>query len=109
MENRVLKWLTQAGLFAALTLMFAGCSSCKPGRPGPIGKYKVEVTLDDSLKNASVLVDLVGVNPSNLPRWEAYSMVKYWTGGDAMRRDADKKVLNFVSGQAGTQSLDVTD
>src|SRR5260221_12332373 len=54
-------------------------------------------------------VDLVGVNPANLPRWEAYDMGKYWKDGDAMRRDADKVVLNFVSGQALSKSLPTTD
>ena len=109
MKNRVLRWSAQAGIFAVLALLFAGCSSCKPGKPGPIGKYKVEVTLDDSLKSSSVLVDLVGVQGLSLPRWEAYDMVKYWREGDPMRRDADKKMLNFVSGQATSQSLEMTD
>jgi len=87
---------------------FAGCSSCKPGQPGPIAKYTIDVSLDDSLKSSSVLVDLVGVNPSGLPRWEAYDMGKYWREGDPMRHDADKVVLNFVSGQTLTNSLSVT-
>lgn len=86
----------------------AGCSSCKPGKPGPIGKYTISVSLDESLKSSSVLVDLVGVNPSGLPRWEAYDMGKYWREGDPMRHDADKVVLNFVSGQTLTNSLSST-
>jgi hypothetical protein len=51
------------------------------------------------------LVDLVGVNPSGLQRWEGYDMGKYWREGDQMRHDADKVVLNFVSGQTLTNSL----
>ncbi len=92
----------------ALTALVSGCGSCKPGKPGPIGRYNIEVALDDSLKTSSVLVDLVGVNPSTLSRWEAYDMGKYWREGDPMRRDADKVVLNFVSGQALTNSLPAT-
>jgi hypothetical protein len=88
-----------------LMAVYAGCSSCKPGKPGPIGKYTISVSLDDSLKSSSVLVDLVGVNPSGLPRWEAYDMGKYWREGDPMRHDADKVVLNFLSGQTLTNSL----
>ncbi len=94
-----------AGLLAAGVV---GCSSCKPGQPGPQGHYTLEVGLDESLKTSSVIVDLVGVNPSALPRWEAYDMGKYWKEGDPMRRDADKVVLNFVSGEALNSSLSVT-
>jgi hypothetical protein len=94
------------GLMAAL---LSGCNSCKPGQPGPIGKYTIDVSLDESLKSSSVIVDLVGVNPSSLPRWEAYDMGKYWSAGDPMRRDADKVILNFVSGQTLTNSLARTD
>ncbi len=109
MKNRTLKPFL-AGLFSLLlAAAFTGCDSCKPGKPGPIGKYSLDVGLDESLKSSSVIVDLVGVNGSNLPRWEAYDMSKYWKENDAMRRDADKVVLNFVSGQSLSQSLPVTD
>jgi hypothetical protein len=95
-------------MVAVVMTVLAGCSSCKPGKPGPIGKYDIAVSLDESLKSSSVLVDLVGVNPAGLPRWEAYDMGKYWREGDPMRHDADKVVLNFVSGQTLTNSLSVT-
>src|SRR5882762_4948222 len=109
MTNRLLKPLVAGGLLALLAVVMAGCGSCKPGKPGAIGRYAIEVTLDGSLKTGSVIVDLVGVNPSSLPRWEAYDMGKYWKDGDPMRRDADKKVLNFVSGEALSKSMDNTD
>jgi hypothetical protein len=92
-------------LLAALT----GCSSCKPGKPGPIGKYNVEVNLDASLKSSSIIVDIVGVNSSTLPRYEAYDMGTYWKPNDAMRHDAPKVVMSFVSGQSLTNSLPATD
>jgi len=92
-----------------LAAIFAGCETCKPGQLGVSQKYAVEVSLDASLKSSSVIVDLVGVNLANLPRWEAYDMGKYWKDGDAMRRDADKLVLNFVSGQALTMSVPLAD
>jgi len=104
MQRTVLP-LTVTILLAALT----GCDTCKPGKPGPIGKYNIEVTLDESLKSSSVLVDIVGVNGSNLPRWEAYDMGAYWRQSDPMRRDADKFVMNFVSGKSLTNSLPSTD
>jgi hypothetical protein len=108
MKNRFVARLIGAGALILLMAVFAGCSSCKPGKPGPIGKYTINVSLDESLKTSSVLVDLVGVNPSGLPRWESYDMGKYWREGDPMRHDADKIVLNFVSGQSLTNSLSVT-
>ena len=103
-----LKPFALAGFIALLTVL-TGCGTCKPGKPGPIGKYAIEVGLDESLKTSSVIVDLVGVNPSSLPRWESYDMAKYWKEGDPMRRDADKKTLNFVSGQNLNQTLALTD
>ena len=108
MTYRLSQRLIEAGLMMVVAAAVTGCGSCKPGKPGPIGRYTVQVDLDESLKNSSVLVDLVGVNPSSLPRWEAYDMGKYWREGDPMRRDADKVVLNFVSGQALTNSLPAT-
>jgi hypothetical protein len=108
MKNQLVTKLLAGGSLILLVAAFAGCSSCKPGKPGSIGRYTVNVSLDESLKSSSVLVDLVGVNPSGLPRWEAYDMGKYWREGDPMRHDADKVVLNFVSGQTLTNSLSVT-
>jgi hypothetical protein len=105
MKNRVIGSFAACGLIALLS---AGCTTCKPGQPGKPGRYTIEVSLDESLKNSSVIVDLVGVNSSSLPRWEAYDMGKYWKD-DAMRHDADKVVLNFVSGQALSQSMAATD
>jgi hypothetical protein len=105
MSNRWMRPLVGGVSIVILAALVSGCGSCKPGKPGPVGKYTIEVALDDSLKSSSVLVDLVGVNPSTLPRWEAYDMAKYWREGDPMRRDADKVVLNFVSGQSLTNSL----
>jgi len=108
-KNRLIKSFVTSIFAAALALLLTGCQSCKPGKPGPIGKYSIDVALDESLKSASVIVDLVGVNPSSLPRWEGYDMGRYWKEGDSMRRDADKVVLNFVSGQALSHSLPVAD
>src|SRR5580765_288541 len=105
MKNRVVSQWVMGGMLITLMTVFAGCSSCKPGNAGPIAKYTIEVSLDESLKSSSVLVDLVGVNPSGLPRWESYNMGNYWREGDPMRHDADKVVLNFVSGQTLTNSL----
>src|SRR5213596_4065587 len=92
-------------LIEAGSVVLSGCSSCKPGKAGKPKAYHVTVNLDESLKQGSVLVDLVGANPANLPRWESYSMTKYWKDGDPMRVDADKVTLSFVSGKSLTNEL----
>ncbi len=109
MSNRIGRQLIGGGLIMLAAVLLSGCESCKPGKPGPMGKYTVEVALDESLKTSSVIVDLVGVNALSLSRWEAYDMGRYWREGDAMRRDADKVVLNFVSGQTLSKTLPSTD
>lgn len=108
MMNRLLNSLIGASSLVLAATLLTGCGSCKPGKPGPVGRYTIEVALDESLKDSSVIVDLVGVNPSTRPRWEAYDMGKYWHEGDPMRRDADKVVLNFITGQSLTNSLAAT-
>jgi hypothetical protein len=95
--------------FALLSFAVTSCSSCKPGKPGPIGKYNVEVTLDESLAKNAVLVDIVGVNGSTLPRYQSYPMEKYFGPNDALRHDSPKIVMNFVSGKSLTNSLSATD
>ena len=109
MKNWFTKSFIAGGFIVLAVTVVAGCATCKPGKSGPIGKYSIELALDESLKTSSVVVDLVGVNPSSLPRWEAYDMGKYWREGDPMRRDADKLVLDFVSGQELTKTLPAND
>src|SRR5438067_9905766 len=97
------KYLAMA---AVVLVLASGCSTCRPGKPGKPIAYNIEVKLDQSLKGKSVLVDLVGVNPASLPRWEAYSMSSYWKEGDALRRDSapDRISFNFVSGESLSQT-----
>jgi hypothetical protein len=108
MKKCVFKSLFAASLFSACAVLLAGCSSCKPGKPGPIGKYNVEIVLDDSLKSSSVVVDLVGVGVGNLSRWQSYDMSQYWSPRDPLRTDAQKVTMNFISGKSLTNSLSIT-
>lgn len=89
----------------SLLVILEGCTFCRAGKPGPMGRYAVEIALDPSLKESSVLVDVVGVNKMEQPRWESYDMGKYWQAGDPLRRDADKIVFSYVSGQSLTNLL----
>jgi hypothetical protein len=110
MKTSKLMQLTSAALLAAVAFFSPGCSSCKPGVAGPPSKYSIQVSLAPTLKDSSMLVDLVGVNPASLPAWEAYSMTKYWQTGDPKRTDAlDKFTIDFVSGKSLTNTLAVTD
>ena len=92
-------YISMALLVGAMGFFSSGCSSCKPGKPGKPKAYHVTVNLDESLRQGSVLVDLVPANPASLARWEAYSMSKYWKEGDVMRTDAEKVTLSFISGK----------
>ena len=91
---------------AAAGVFLSGCATT----PKPI-PYNIQVNLDQPLKGKSVVVDLVGVNPASLPRWEAYSMSSYWKEGDPMRRDsaADRVSFNFVSADSLSHTLSSKD
>ncbi len=96
----------------ALTLasFVAGCGSCKPGKPpGPPLTYDLKVSPGDSLKDSSVEVDIVGVNPSELQKWQTYSLKKYFKAGDPLRQDAMKVTASFLPGQQAPFTLKKTD
>lgn len=94
---------------AGMAILLPGCSSCKPGQPGKPRPYNIQVNLDPSLKGKCEVVDLVGVNPASVARWEQYSMSSYWKEGDTLRRDSkpDRVTLSFAAGQPLTQTLNV--
>jgi uncharacterized protein YceK len=58
-----------------------------------------------SYQGASIQVDLVGVNNSELAAWNAKPIDDYFAAGDMFRGSAPKVTLNFGSDQAGTQTL----
>lgn len=96
-------------VLACLVLALPGCAT---GPRGPeTAKYDIEVSLDPALERSSVLVDLVGINAASLPRWESYSMSEYWKRDDPnnMRRDAERKTLDFAAGNPTTQTLKMSD
>ena len=105
----LLRSFVMIAFLSAAAFFVSGCASCKPGEPGKPQAYFVQVNLDPTLQQGSVLVDLVGVTTASLPRWEAYSMNQYWKPGDSMRNDADKFTISFVSGKSLTNSLSKTD
>jgi len=99
-----LKW-NWLSLLSAL-LLAGGCASKGPGRATP---FPITIELDPGLKDKSMLVDLVGVNPANEERWKSYSMSKYWRDGDPMRADAEKWTCNFISEPTQVKTLQLSD
>jgi hypothetical protein len=102
MTKLLMQRVGASALVVGLGLILSGCATCKPGKAGPIGKYSIETHLDPSLKDASVTVDIVGATPLTLPRWENYSMKKYWEPQDEMREGAEK--ITFTLGNGADQS-----
>jgi len=93
-----------------LVIIFAGCSSCKPG--GPPGKpeaYNLHIRLDTALKDSSVEVEVIGVNSYDLERLKTYSINKYWQAGDPMRADLPKISFSFLSGNDLDRVFKATD
>ena len=79
-------------------LFLAGCESKPKARA-----YSIKVELDSMLAGSSIQVDLIGANElSDLPKWQTYSVSEYWKPGNAMRRNADKTVLEFGPGKPTT-------
>lgn len=82
-------------LLPALVLVgvLAGCGTPRPKN------YDVYLS---AAVNASVTVDVIGVNPAEAAQWSGYSMTKYWQQGDAFRASATKRTytVRINPGQA---------
>ena len=86
----------------ALIQFVVGCASCKPGKnPGPPLSYKLKVAPGESLKDSSVRVDVVGILPTELQKWQVKSLRDYWKPGDPLRQDAAGAMVttSFTAGQ----------
>lgn len=108
MKKSPLGFCIGAALLAAgLLFANAGCASAPKAR-----SYSIKITVDPEDKRvagSSFQVDLIGANAvSDLPRLRTYSVTDYWKPGDAMRKNADKVVLEFGQGKSHVQILDGT-
>lgn len=91
-------------------MFLTGCASCKPGgNPGPPLAYNLQIQLSDSLKDSSVIVDVIGAGPLDLERLRTYSVNKYWKPGDSLRTDLPQASFNFVAAEKLTQTLNASD
>ena len=104
--TRRLVWALSLAVVAAFA---AGCSSCKPGSPpGPALSYDLQITPGESLKGSSVVVDVVGINQSEIQKWQTYSLRKYWKPADPLRQDATKFTVSFLPGDQSPSLLTKT-
>jgi hypothetical protein len=93
-------------LAAGLAVFISGCSSCKPGKgPGKPRAYDLNIHLGDTLKDSSVVVDVIAANVYDVERLKTYNMNKFWQPGDAMRADLSKVEFSFVSGADLSRTL----
>lgn len=104
---KILICLKRNWLAVAPALLLA--TGCATKGPGPVTPMAVQIELDPALKDKSVLVDVVGVNPANEERWKSYSMSKYWRDGDPMRAGAAKWTCNFISEPTLVKTLKLGD
>ena len=103
--------ITTTILAAALALAFAGCASVSPfGVSSKPVAQNIKITLDKTLENTSLQVDLIGASTmADLPKWQSYSVTDYWQPGNTTRRDTDRVTLDFGPGKPATQALSAAD
>ncbi len=91
-------------------LLLAAASAAASGCGNPKAKaYTIAVTCSEELRDASVEVDLVGVGGLDRDRWNGYSMTNYFRESNSFRADAEKVMVKFPPGEAGTKQLTATD
>ncbi len=96
----------QKTAFTALILCLTALTGC-----GTMKRLEVAVKIPDELKNKpgripSIEVNLVGVNSSDLGKWQG-SMSDYWSPGNKLRADNKKNmlVLRFSQDKPGPYKL----
>ncbi len=70
---------------------------------------RLDASIAPAYKGASIQVDFVGVNNSELAAWNAKPIDDYFAPGDVFRDSADKKTLDFADGSVSVQTLQSTD
>lgn len=60
------------------------------------------------MKGSSVVVDVVGINQSEIQKWQTYSLRKYWKPADPLRQDATKFTVSFLPGDQSPSLLTKT-
>jgi hypothetical protein len=84
-------------------ILLPGCKSTQILQP------RLDASIAPAYQGASIQVDLVGVNNSELATWNAKPIDDYFAAGDAFRASASKVTFQFGDSQPAVQSLPVTD
>lgn len=98
------------------TTLAAGLAGLLVGCGGPrLGHYDVVVTPDASLREGGQLppvkVDVVGVKPADLNRWQQYPVDNYFSGSDSLRHDFAPfaRQLSFDANSDQPQTISMKD
>lgn len=97
-----------AGVFLGVLVLGLVTGCCGPAPKA----WNVTVSLDEESWAAagggvipSLEVDLVGINPTEKPNWEGYPVSKYFSPGNALRRDADRVTKTFTNEDRQAKTL----
>lgn len=98
MQKHKFRYIHRLLLACIPVVILAGCgvTILQPG-------FMTEVA--PSYQGASIQVDLIGVNNSELAAWNAKPIDDYFAAGDMFRASAPKVTLNFGAGEDGMKSL----
>jgi len=103
------KLITTIIATAAIALLSTSCAMIGIGPSKPVA-HNIKITVDKTLENTSLQIDLVGANSvSDLPKWQTYSITEYWQPGNSTRRDTDRITLDFGRGKPATQTVSSKD
>lgn len=89
--------------FACLIILFSTGCGCDP-QP-----YNITVSIDDSLKNRTVYVDLVALNETMGQTLSSKSMTEYWRPNDALRGSLDLHDITFLAEDNAPRTLSIDD
>lgn len=70
---------------------------------------RLDASIAPAYKGASIQVDLVGVNNSELAAWNAKPIDDYFSPGDVFRSASSKRTLDFADGKDDVKSLAAND
>jgi hypothetical protein len=99
----------KAGLVVGAAGLLTGCGSPR------LGRYDLVVTPDASLREGQTLpplkVDVVGVKPTDVTKWQAYSVDVYFSGSDDFRNGfaSSGKQLSFDAAADKPQTISAKD
>jgi len=98
--------MTVRTAMSVVAMAVAAVFSLSLGGCGGAVKYDITVTRDESIKDMSVQVDLIGVNnPSTRETVAGYDVNKYWAADGALRKVNVYHSMQFVSGGPSVQTF----